>query len=173
MKIFTCKICSKVYLGNEIPPTCPFCGVANKFFQLPQIWQDENNVALSEISKNNVEKALKIELSNTAFYKSASKMLTNTKAKLMFKGLAHVEKEHAKVFQKILKLDTLPVAQDLASENEKECVKESLKREKSAVELYLKAASEATELRVKEVFLAIMETEKDHITLDEEILSKS
>lgn len=172
MKIFTCKICGEVYLGSEIPPSCPFCGAAKKFLQLPQIWRDENNVELSDISKKNLEEALKLEVSNATFYKSASKTLSDPKLRLMFKGLAKVEKEHAEVFQKLLKLEALPGADDLASGDERECVEASLKREKHAVEFYLKAAEEATEPRVKEVFLAIMEIEKDHIALDEEELAK-
>lgn len=172
MKTFVCKICGEVYLGESIPPSCPFCGSNQKYLQMPQIWKDENDVELSETSRKNLEIALALEVSNAAFYKSASKMLKETKHQLVFKGLAKVEKEHAEVYQKLLKLKELPEKLETASENITECLEASLKREKRAVKFYSKAAEEAQEERVKEVFSAIMAVEQDHIKLDEENISK-
>ncbi len=172
MKIYTCKICGEVYIGNDIPPSCPFCGVANKFLQLAHIWKDENNIELTDASKKNIEKALEIELSNTAFYRCAYNTLSNIEVGLMFKGLSKVEREHASVFRKILKPDSDPEVNEKCEDNTEKCLEESLAREKKAVEFYTKALSEATEPRLKEVFEAIMNTEKDHIELDQEMKSK-
>lgn len=172
MRIFVCRICSQVYLGETIPHSCPFCGVSNKYFRMAQIWQDENNVELSDISKKNLEEALRIELSNTAFYECAAENLSNTETAMMFRGLAAVEQEHANVFQTLLNIDELPEIAETCVDDVEKCLEESLNREKKAVAFYAKAMQEAIEPRIKEVFEAIMNTEKDHIALDNEMKDK-
>ncbi|PLX27224.1 ferritin [Candidatus Parcubacteria bacterium] len=172
MKIFVCRICGEVYIGDNIPPTCPFCGVAQKYLGLAHVWKDTNNVELSEVSRKNFEDALKLELSNASFYKCASKTLSNTEVALMFKGLYKVEREHAEVFEKILKPENLPEINEACEDDVAACLKASQDREERAVEFYAKALSEATEDRVREVFEAIMNVEKDHIVLDEEMNKK-
>jgi len=156
-------------VGSEISHTCPFCGVANKYFRLAHLWRDENvSLELSEVSRKNLEVSLQIELSNMAFYQSAFKKLkdSNLEVALMFKGLFKVEREHASVFRKMLKLEATTEAQDEAYDDALQCVEESGRREKRAVELYEKFRDEATEQRVKDVFEAIAGAEKDHLELD-------
>lgn len=166
MKIFVCRICGEVYIGKNIPPTCPFCGVANKYFRLAKVWEDENNVELSEISHKNLEMALDLEMGNTMFYKAVSKKAEELEIRLMFKGLFKVEKEHAEVFAKILKVD-MPEIKDVdCAISREEIIKDSEAREMRAVAFYAKAFSESVEPRVKEVFEAIMNVEKEHIELD-------
>jgi rubrerythrin len=172
MKIFVCRICHEVYIGPGIPPTCPYCGVNQKYFALPQVWEDQNNVELSEVSRKNLETALLLELSNANFYLFASLNLENKILSKMFKGLHKVEKEHATIFQKLLKNDSLGADSESFPSEEVACLYESSAREEKAVAFYAKALSEAKEDRIKEVFEAIMNTEKDHIALDAEMLSK-
>lgn len=172
MKIFTCRICGEVYIGKSIPPSCPFCGVAKKYLVLAKVWKDENDVELTEISKKNLEEALNLELSNTAFYKCLSEKLSNTEVAKMFKGLYKVEREHASVFKKILKLDKDSEIEEVCVDDPRKSIEESLAREKNAVKFYTRALREATEPRVQEVLEAIMNTEKDHIEIDNEILKK-
>ncbi len=173
IKIFTCNICGEVYLGEEIPKTCPFCGVHNKNISLGHVWKDKNkDLVLSEISKKNIEKALEIELSNTAFYKCISEKIDNTEVALMFKGLFKVEREHASVFKKMLGLKEVQDVKEECTDNAEEMIEASHAREDRAVKFYLKALEEAQEPRVKEVLEAIMETEKDHLELDEAMKEK-
>ena len=173
MKIFTCKICGEVYIGPKPPKSCPFCGVSNKYLRMADVWEDENkNVKLSEVSKRNMEGALKLELSNAAFYKCLSKTISNTEVALMFKGLFKVEREHASVFRKILGIEGDLEIEEECIDNPMKAVEESYKREQNAVDFYTKALAEAVEPRVKEVLEAIMETEKDHLELDEKMNKK-
>ncbi len=167
MKTFVCRICSEVYIGKDIPGSCPFCGVSNKYFRLAHVWQDENDVDLVSVDKNNVEAALKLELSNSAFYKCVSKNAEDLETRLVFKGLFKIEKEHAEVYTKLLKIE-MPEIEEMECEiSSEEAFKDSLEREKRAVDFYAKAAAESVNPRVKEVFEAILEAEKDHIELDE------
>lgn len=170
MKIFVCQICNEVYIGESLPPSCPFCGVNRKYLAFPHVWTDKNNVVLSDKSRKNLLEALKLEESNTAFYSYAANNLKDKVVSNMFKGLYKVEREHASVFRKILKPTEAVTIKETYPEDEKSCIKESRRREESAVAFYNKALSEATEDRVKEVFEAIMNTEKDHLALDDEML---
>ncbi len=172
MKIFVCKICNEIYIGKIIPPSCPFCGVNQKHLALPHVWEDKNDVTLNGLDKSNVEEALKLELSNTAFYKHASETLNEKTLAIMFKGLFKVEREHASVFKKLLKTESDESPQEDYPSTEKECLEESKLREEGAVAFYAKAMNEAKNERVKEVFEAIMNAEKDHIELDTEMLEK-
>lgn len=169
MKIFVCRICGEVYVGRELPHSCPFCGVSNKNLRLSHVWTDENEgVELSELSRKNLETSLEIELSNVAFYKSAYEMLKkdHLSIALMFKGLFKVEREHASVFKKLLRKDTTDDAADEAFADPLKCIEGSSLREARAVGLYEKFRDEAVEKRVKEVFDEISRVETDHLELD-------
>jgi rubrerythrin len=173
MKIFVCNICGEVYIGPGMPPTCPFCGVTPRKLVLAHDWEEENdNVVLTDISRKNLEDALQLELSNTAFYFCAADKLTNKEASKMFKGLAKVEREHANVFFKLLKLDKMPEVKEDCPADPAECIEDSYRREVRAVDFYAKALSEATEPRLRVVFESIMNVEKDHIALDTEMKQK-
>ncbi|HTW96600.1 MAG TPA: ferritin family protein [Candidatus Methylomirabilis sp.] len=173
MKIFVCKICGEVYLGPAYPASCPFCGVAARYLKFAHDWEDGNiGVVLTEKSRKNLEDALQLELSNTAFYFCAADKLANKEASKMFKGLAKVEREHASVFRKLLGMNSTPEIKEDCPADPSDCIEQSYQRETRAVSFYLKALGEATEARVREVFEAIMNVEKDHIALDEEMKKK-
>jgi rubrerythrin len=173
MKIYVCNICGEVYLGTGMPASCPFCGVSARKLVLAHDWEEENaNIILTDISRKNLEGALQLELSNTAFYFCAADKLTNKETAKMFKGLAKVEREHASVFRKLLKLEVMPEVKEECPADPAECIEDSFRRETRAVEFYAKAMVEATEPRIREVFGAIMNVERDHIALDEEMKKK-
>lgn len=173
MKIFVCNICGEVYLGKEKPVSCPFCGVGAAQLRLAHEWEDGNiGVVLSDKSRKNLEDALQLELSNTAFYFCAADKLANKEAAKMFKGLAKVEREHASTFRKLLKLAAMPEVKEECPADPAECIEQSYQRENRAVEFYTRALAEATEPRIRQVFGAIMNVERDHIALDEEMKKK-
>ncbi|MFH1745037.1 MAG: ferritin-like domain-containing protein [bacterium] len=172
MKIFVCQICGEVYIGRETPHSCPFCGVRKENLRMADGWEDRNNVSLNEVDEKNVKDALALEMSNTAFYQQASKKLSNQEAVLMFKGLFKVEREHASIYKKLLKLEETPMLTEDCPDSARECALESSKREKRAVEFYAQAAAVAENSRVKEVFTEIMKVESDHVALDEEMIKK-
>jgi rubrerythrin len=129
-------------------------------------------VELTEVSKKNLEEALTIELSNTAFYKCIAKTSDNTEIAKTFKGLSKVEEEHAEVFTKLLGIDLVETTEACEVSDPVEWIKASAEREDRAVKFYAKAAAEATEPRVKEVFQAIMQVEQTHQDLDKILLEK-
>lgn len=169
MKVFRCRICGDPYVGYEKPSNCPFCGAHAEFIVDAEEWRDENTgVELGEVSRKNLEKALALEMSNSAFYRCAAEHAIDPTCAAMFKALSKIEAEHATVISKLLsipkpdisKVDVHCMRSDVSN------IEESSAREQEASEFYARAAEEAQESRVREVFKALVEIEQDHLKLD-------
>ena len=174
MQFFRCQICGDVFIGNAAPSNCPYCGGKAKYLVPVEQWTDENLTVteLSETSRKNLEKALQLEVDNTPFYRSASAKAGTMKLQGVFKGLAKVENEHASVIQKILKCEFPPPnpANSTATSDDSENLRIAHEREIEASRFYAQSSVQATEARVKKVFLALSEVEADHIRLERELM---
>jgi len=169
MKVFRCRICGDPYVGYEKPKNCPFCGAHEEFMVEASTWRDENKLdELSEVSRKNLEKALELEMSNSAFYRCAAEHASDIECQGMFKALAKIEAEHATVISKLLGIPRpdLTKIEVHCTRNDLENVEESSRRETNASEFYAKAGEEAVEPRVREVFFALVDIERDHLDLD-------
>ena len=165
-----CKICGEAYIGEKEPSRCPFCGALEKYFVDAKDYDDSGawNVNLNQKDKENVEKALEVEISNTIFYKCSSKKTPELEGQKLFKILAKVENEHASVWKKILQLNKVDFPEyDQCAVEYRLNLEESHNREDRAIKFYKKAAKEAQNQRVKEIFEAFIEVETDHLHLSE------
>lgn len=170
LKLFRCRICGDPYLGSEPPSFCPFCGAPQRYMVPAADYVDRNDVPnMSARSRENLEKALDLEVKNAAFYMCASNCAPDPLDKAMFKALWRTEAEHASLITKILK-----VAKPEIKPDTKACLKDpkanfaaAHEKEQKAVIFYGQAAREANEERVKEVFAALTEVETYHIALSE------
>jgi len=167
MKVYRCRICGEVYIGEEKPKSCPFCGAHENFFVLAKEWKLLESESLSEISKENLRKALELEIDNTNFYKAVSERSKDVYVSSMFKGLSKVEREHASTICKHLKIEKpdSKVGLDKAVDSDRANIEEANRREKRAVKFYTEARNQAPEEEIKEFFKALMEIESDHIIL--------
>ncbi len=112
-----------------------------------------------------------VEISNSIFYRCASKKTPEIDGQKLFKILAKVEMEHASVWKKILKLDEVEFPKyDKCAIIYKPNLEESHAREDRAIKFYGQAAAEAKNPRVKEIFQAFVEVETDHLHLSEQRL---
>ena len=170
VKLWRCEICGDPYIGDEAPANCPFCGAKRKDIKEFKDAEVNFDVELNERDKANAEHALRVEVSNSAFYFCAAKKTDDDEGKLLFKALGKVEAEHASVWRKILKLDSVPEANDECHASNKENLEDSHARETRAIEFYRKAAAESENERVKQLFEAFVEVETDHLQLSEERL---
>lgn len=174
MEVYRCRFCGETHLGLGPITNCPFCGAHSKYMIRISEWKDENiGVEFGELSKENIEKALDVEIGNASFYKYAAENGQSEEAKGIFKRLSKVETEHAEVFAKLLKIEVPSLIKIESKPTDEENFKESLKRESAAVEHYLKSAKEAEEPRVKEIFETLIEVESDHLALDKQHLGIS
>lgn len=170
MNVYRCRICGEVYLGEEKPKSCPFCGAHENYFVLAEEWKLLQSKSLSEISKENLRKALELEIDNTNFYKAVSERSKDVYVSSMFKGLSKVEREHASAICKHLKIEKpdSKVGLDKAVDTDRANIEEANRREKRAVKFYTEARNQVPEEEIKEFFKALMEVESDHIVLTEE-----
>ncbi len=171
MQLYRCQICGDPYLGTAPPTNCPFCGAPEKYIVLAGEYQDRNHIPnLSARSRENLVKALDLEVNNAGFYMCASNCAPDPVAQAMFKALSKIEAEHASTICKILKVPKPEIKPDTHA-----CQKDPLanfaaahEREKRAAAFYSQSAQEAMEPRVQQVFTALTEIETDHIHIAEE-----
>ena len=167
MKVYRCRVCGEVYIGEEKPKSCPFCGAHEKYFVLAKEWTLLHSKSLTDITKENLKKALDLEINNTNFYKVASGKSKDVQVSSMFKGLSKVEREHASTICKHLNIQKpdSTVGSDKAVDSDKANIEEANRRERNAVKFYSQAANQAPEQEIKEFFKSLMEIESDHIIL--------
>lgn len=168
MKIFKCKICQEGYLGDEAPTHCPFCG-AHKPYMLEAKDFAIPGYTMTDISRRNLEETLKLEVDNAEFYFCAAERADNDVDATMFKRLGKIESEHASTVVKELKIPSPEISRekDMCSDNNVDNLKESHEREDMAMKRYTLFLGRATEERVRELFTALIEIEKDHLSLTE------
>ncbi len=170
MKVYRCRICGEVYIGNHKPGSCPFCGAHEDYLVTANEWSMIKATSLSDVSRKNLQKALELEIDNTNFYRGVSQKTENIYVEGMFKGLSKVEREHASTICEHLGITKAEsdVGFDKAVESDEENITESNRREKRAVRFYLEARNEVPESEIKEFFKALIEIESDHIRLTEQ-----
>jgi rubrerythrin len=165
VSVWRCEICGESYIGNEVPTQCPFCGVNRRFIKSARIAKANFDLTLNESDLANVKHALMVELGNAGFYFCAAKNTDDEEGRAMFKALGKVESEHASIWKKILKLERVEVKPENCSKRNLENLMESHNRETKAIEFYKKAAQESKDLRLKQIFAALIEVETDHLAL--------
>lgn len=169
VKLWRCKICGDPYIGADAPSRCPFCGAYEKFIVEAKNFKETFDVELNEKDLANAKKALEVEISNAQFYFCAAKKVKDEETSKLFKVLGKVEAEHASIWKKILKMESVEIPDyDKCSESEQENLKESHEREDRAIKFYAEAEAEAENDRVREIFGALVQVEKDHLHLSEE-----
>lgn len=167
VELWRCEICGDPYIGETPPDNCPFCGAHRKYIKTAKEAVANFDVQLNEQDKAIAERALQVEVSNAAFYFCAAKKTDDAEGKLLFKALGKVEAEHASVWRKILKLDSVPSAHDQCHTSNRENLQDSHSRETRAIEFYRQAAEKSANDRVKQIFEAFVEVETDHLKLSE------
>ncbi len=140
-----------------------------EYFVPAEEWnQADYEFEISDISRKNLEAALKLELSNTAFYLCAMNKAQENGDQYgyaEFKALKKVENEHADAIIKILKINKPELEEALCSNDFKQNTKEGWERENRAIKSYAKFAQEAPENQLKQFFKALVEIETDHLDL--------
>lgn len=167
VELWRCEICGDLYIGEAPPENCPFCGAHEKYIKKAKDANVDFNVELTEKDRKNVEKALYVELSNASFYFCAAEKTDDPEGKMLFKALGKVESEHASIWKKILKPETVDSVKETCSIANIDNLKESHDRETSAIEFYRQAEEESDNERIKEIFKALVEIEEDHLKLSE------
>ncbi|MFH0837432.1 MAG: ferritin family protein [Candidatus Aenigmatarchaeota archaeon] len=168
IKLWRCEICGDPYVGQEPPSNCPFCGAHREHIKEAKLAKVSFDIKLDEQDRKNVEHALKVELSNSAFYFCAAGKTDDVEGKLLFKALGKIEAEHASIWRKILNIASIPKIDEQCNTENIKNLYESHARETKAIEFYQDAAEQATNPRIKQLFEALIEIETDHLELSEQ-----
>ena len=168
VQVYKCKICEEGFIGDEKPTHCPFCGAHIENMVLVKDYVKTEVIELTDATRKNIEAAVGIEISNAEFYFCAAAKTDNVSDATMFKRLAKIEAEHASTLAKIIKTKNPEVSRekDVCGDN-KHNLKESHEREEKATSRYTQFLEETSEPRAIEVFQALIEIEKDHMSLTE------
>ena len=170
MRMLRCRICGDTYLGTEAPSRCPFCGAGrDHFVEAGGFSSEEDRVTLTEVERDHIRTAVGIERSNARYYLAAASLSGDEDLSSAFKRLAKVEAEHCVVFSRLLgeaRPDDLG-APEGAPEDWCAAIEESRSRETHARAFYDDVVTAATNARIREVFSAIRDVERDHLILDE------
>ncbi|HQK99715.1 MAG TPA: ferritin family protein [Smithellaceae bacterium] len=170
VKLYRCEICGDAYIGAAPPANCPFCGAHIEHIKEAKEAQVNFDVDLSAKDRSNAEHALGVEISNSSFYMCAAGQTDDPEGKILFKALGKIEAEHASIWRKILKLESVPPGKEACHVPNVENLKESHARETRAIEFYRKAAAESDHPRLQRIFDALVDIETDHLRLSEERL---
>lgn len=169
MNVYRCLICGHSYLGDAKPTHCPFCGARQRHLVAAEEYRIVAVGELSEKSRENLARALDLEVENSTFYLEASKVADTAKGEALFRALARVEAEHVAILARILgvlKPEELFEPGE-CSPSHKQNLAESQQREERMVNLYRRFLEEEVEDRVKQVLEAFIEIEADHLSLSE------
>lgn len=170
-KLWRCVICGDPYVGESPPTNCPFCGAHQEFIKEAKEASVIFEIPLTEKDRANAEHAIRVEVSNAAFYFCAAEKTDDAEGKLLFKALGKVEAEHASIWRKVLRLSATPSGNDACHSANVKNLNESHERETRAIAFYRQAAEESDHERLKQIFKALVEIEMDHLHLSEERLA--
>lgn len=166
MDVYKCLICGDPYVGTGKPTNCPFCGAHQRLITPAEEYEPEVLDELTGKSRENLQKALELEVGNSAFYRGASKVADTVAGQALFSALARIEAGHASVLCRMLGIEKPEELYETGdcSPAHSENLAESHKREKRAISLYGRFLDEAKEPRVRMVLEAFIEIEKDHLS---------
>lgn len=164
MRIWRCEICGDPYFGEERPSDCPFCGVSGRFINTQEDFTGQTGAVtnLSDLSRSNLEAALKLEVNATKIYLAAADNAEHDNIKSFFKAIAKHEIEHVSLISKALGSPKPAIGKNDSSGAEKDNILETIALEDNATTLYAKFLSEAAEPRVRQIFLALVAVENEH-----------
>ena len=107
MKLYRCQICGDPYLGSAPPSNCPFCGAPQKYIVLAEDYVDQNDIPdLTPRSRENLEKALDLEVRNSAFYLCAAACSPDAVAQAMFKAREATEERVRQLFSALVEIES-------------------------------------------------------------------
>ena len=171
--IFRCKICGEACLLNNKPSHCPFCGAHEQWLVDSHDYIEPEVPELTELSRRNLEFTYNLEIKASQIYHCIRKKTKDELILGMFETISKVELEHAELVGKLIDKDPgceIPFEDNLCTEDKNESLDKTKILEANAIRHYKKFLKEATEPRIKDIFQALIEVEKDHLALVEENL---
>jgi rubrerythrin len=171
--VFRCTICGEASLAEREPTHCPFCGAHQRWIVEAQAYTEPEVPELTGISRKNLEFTYDLEINASKIYHCIRKKTDDEFILAIFKAISKVELEHAELVGKLIGRDPggkIEFVDRLCTEDREKSLRQTENLEAAAVKHYEMFFEEATEARVRDLFEALIEVEKDHLELVREIL---
>jgi rubrerythrin len=156
-------------INSERIKYCPFCGVSTKYIKVESKEIVEASAPCLDHSNLVIlDHAMKLEIFNSDFYKSAAVLARSIEVKETFEALSKIERMHAIVHMKLGGFKELPklINIDYSKHNtDKSLMNLAEDREIHASQFYEKNLKKIVDPNVKEVFIALAEVERDHVKI--------
>jgi len=165
MKPMRCQVCGEVYLGDQTPDRCPFCGAAGRQMVSAAEWIDYGKADMDDFDMEQCRTALGFEISNATFYRCCAGKAENIFNQAIFKRLNKQEAEHAELLAKMMGVDIPQFTEESCPDTDKEKFEQAHLREHRAIKFYLDSAAKCKNPRVKEIFRALSEIETEHLQI--------
>lgn len=174
--IYRCTICGEAHIMASKPTHCPFCGAHDRWLVLAKDYVEPKRPELTERSRKNLEFTYDLEIRASRIYHCIRKKTSDEFILGMFKTISKVELEHAELVGKLIGRDPgceIDLREDLCSGDRRDSLEKTRLLEEDAIGHYSRFLEEASEGRVKDIFAALIEVEKDHLALVKENLPDS
>lgn len=152
----------------EVIKYCPFCGAKQIYLSDQNKMYSVNNENLDENILKIIDHAVKLEIFNGDYYKKAALISQNEQIKLMFNAISNIEYMHSRIHQKLGGFTKTPILVNMNYDklkSDEQLLEMACKREKHAVNFYKIHISQLKDPVLINVFMALLDVEKDHIEL--------
>ena len=99
---YRCEICGETYLGYSKPENCPYCGAHQEYLKKMENYDRVMPEEISDESRDNVQKAIDLEIDNAKFYACAARETDDELEAAVFKRLGKIEAEHAEALAEVI-----------------------------------------------------------------------
>lgn len=147
---------------------CPFCGASITYLGNGGEVINTENKYLDERTLRILDHAVKLELFNGNFYKTASIMAKSPEVKKMFECLSRIEITHSKIHQRLGGFKETPVLNSVSYsryDSDKALLNLAKQKEEHAVSFYNRYRNEISDRNIIRIFDALTEVEIEHIAL--------
>ena len=150
---------------------CPFCGVNKEYLsENSEIIEVKTNL-FDEKTLQILDHAVKLELFNGDFYRTAASKAKDNEIKKMFEALSVIETFHSKVHQRLGGFTKAPELNKVSYDNynsDSALLKLAKQQEEHAISYYEKYKNEVNDNNLVAIFEALAIVEREHIILVEE-----
>lgn len=146
---------------------CPFCGAAKVFMENKEINLEIDSNNLDDETKIVLDHAMKLEVFNGEFYRTAAKLAKDKDVSNLFKALSNIEYAHAAIHKKLGGFDKLPILNKIdysKYDTDKELLRQAEIREKHAIAYYENNMDKVCQ-KIANIFKVLITVESDHMTL--------
>jgi rubrerythrin len=179
MCAWSCEICGEVTLAREHPSECPFCGSGGSHVISLHIVVESRAGSLTDADRGNLAESLRGERTDVYQYAAMSKNAPDAALAAMFDRVSKMEREHAKVFARLLGIFIEDVATPAVMTGDPKEIEgefwaqvgEAIKGERAAMCRYAEYAGQTADEHLRMIWRALAKVEGGHLELFTDLMA--